>query len=648
MNIKLHIRNILLASFLLVSALAVAQKRGSKADVLFFEYKYNEAIREYLQEMRKAPLTNDQTINLAEAYFKTGNIDRAAETYSQVYKKEGKIRDSYFNTLMQVLVRTVGRDSAMTFFYEQSQASDPFLNENAGFNYDLIRTNDTMGLRFDIFNVNVNSPQSDFAPAFYMDQVLFTTGRPQAPIKGANPSGESYLDIFVANSNNQGNLISASPFQGVPEFKYHQGTPFHSEALKSVFYVRSNEQAGELVFDQNGKNSLAMGSTDPGGNFRFLLKDLSTSFYYPFYEAQSGKLYFAANFEDGFGGTDLYYVYTNNGLIMSSPINLGPRINTPGNEIAPYIFEGSLYFASDVFYGLGGMDTYKSDILEENTYSIPVNLGRGLNSEKDDFGFIIKNYRENSLIGYLGSNRPGGKGSDDLYGFIIEDKPGIKTFTLSGSVVNLQTNERIPDAEIRLLDKEGKIIKQGQTDDKGMFRIEIPWQEAITVEATKDRYSTFSDTFAGDDMDEIQNDSFNMGIVSIDDLVEKAEDQRVLKLNKFYFDKGRSAITPEIAAELDKVVDAVSRFPQLQLRIESHTDSRGGAATNFRISQSRADAIKNYLENNGVSPSNILYSIGYGEDKLLNDCTDGVFCLDTFHKKNERQLIVVLNYDLLF
>jgi outer membrane protein OmpA-like peptidoglycan-associated protein len=86
----------------------------------------------------------------------------------------------------------------------------------------------------------------------------------------------------------------------------------------------------------------------------------------------------------------------------------------------------------------------------------------------------------------------------------------------------------------------------------------------------------------------------------------------------------------------------------MQLRIESHTDSRGGSATNFRLSQSRADAIKNYLETHGVSTSNILYSIGYGEDKLLNDCTNGVFCLDTFHKKNERQLIVVLNYDLLF
>ena len=103
-----------------------------------------------------------------------------------------------------------------------------------------------------------------------------------------------------------------------------------------------------------------------------------------------------------------------------------------------------------------------------------------------------------------------------------------------------------------------------------------------------------------------------------------------------------------IAKELDKVVDIITRFPQIQLRIESHTDSRGGGATNFRLSQGRADAMKDYLESHGVSSSNILYSVGYGEDKLINDCTNGVFCLDTFHKQNERQLLVILNYDLLF
>ncbi|MEN8790044.1 MAG: OmpA family protein, partial [Flavobacteriaceae bacterium] len=99
--------------------------------------------------------------------------------------------------------------------------------------------------------------------------------------------------------------------------------------------------------------------------------------------------------------------------------------------------------------------------------------------------------------------------------------------------------------------------------------------------------------------------------------------------------------------ELDKVVAIVSQFPQLQLRIESHTDSRGGSSTNFRVSQARADAIQKYLQDNGVPSSNILYAVGYGEDKIINQCKNGVYCLDFLHRQNERQLIVILNYNLL-
>ncbi len=598
--------------------------------------------------MANRPLTDQQTLNLADSYLKEGIYEKAVTSYMQVFEENQELPPLYLNRLLQAVMLNDGRMAARNKMDEYRQLLSSGLLENADFNYEVLQNEDGETSDFSIFNVSGNSPQTDFAPTFYKDQLLFTSSRSQPGKKEYAPTGESYLDIFLASIFDGGEISSPRPYEKIENSQYHQGTPYYSDTLDVLFYVRTNEQAGELVFDENGKNTLALGSSDRSGNFRFLLKDLSTSFYYPFYDADSGKLYFAANFEDGYGGTDLYFVYTNNGLIMSSPVNLGPRINTPGNEIAPYIFEGSLYFASDVFYGLGGMDTYKSEILEENVYSIPVNLGKGLNSEKDDFGFIIRNYGENSLIGYFASNRPGGKGKDDLYGFIIKDKPGIKTFTLNGSVVNLSTKERIPNAEIRLLNKEGEVIKEGITDDKGSFRIEVPWQETITVEATKDRHSVFSDTYTGEALEGVQNAPFNMGIVSIDDLVEETEDQTVLKLNKFYFEKGKSTVTPEIAAELDKVVDAVSRFPQMQLRIESHTDSRGGSATNFRISQSRADAIKDYLESNGVSTSNILYSIGYGEDKLLNDCTDGVFCLDTFHKKNERQLIVVLNYDLLF
>ncbi|NNL01919.1 MAG: OmpA family protein, partial [Eudoraea sp.] len=193
------------------------------------------------------------------------------------------------------------------------------------------------------------------------------------------------------------------------------------------------------------------------------------------------------------------------------------------------------------------------------------------------------------------------------------------------------------------------LIKEIYTKEDGSYRLEIPWRESLMVEVSKERYSSTIQAFDEDAIQDLEdNNLVDLELLFLDDLVEEKEDQTVIKMKKFFFQKGRYAITPEVAAELDKAVVAVKNFPQLQLRIESHTDSRGGSATNFRLSQRRADAIKNYLEQQGVSPSNILYSIGYGEDKIINNCKSGVFCLEQLHNQNERQLIVVLNYDLLF
>ncbi|MBT8182526.1 MAG: OmpA family protein, partial [Eudoraea sp.] len=361
------------------------------------------------------------------------------------------------------------------------------------------------------------------------------------------------------------------------------------------------------------------------------------------------RLYFAANFPDGYGGTDLYYVDTNEGKIMSTPINLGSRINTPGNEVSPFIFENSLYFASDIFYGLGGMDIYKSEMQNDESFSIPVNLGMGLNSEDDDFGFIIKNNKTEGLIGYFSSNRKEGKGKDDIYGFTVDEKPGLKTLVLRGQVNNSSSKEGVSKAAVRVYDTDLNLIKEVYTNEEGTYRMEIPWRETLMLEASKERYSETIRSFDETAIQNLEdNNIVDLELLFLDDLVEEKEDQTVIKMKKFFFQKGRYAITPEVAAELDKAVVAVKNFPQLQLRIESHTDSRGGSATNFRLSQRRADAIKNYLEQQGVSPSNILYSIGYGEDKIINNCKSGVFCLEQLHNQNERQLIVVLNYDLLF
>ena len=626
-----------------------AQEMTSNGDKYFYSYAYKEAIAEYQKDMANGEvITNHQFLNLADSYFRTGDYKKASKIYLDINKKADSIMsDNRFNMMLQSLSKTSEPERVKAFMNSKRDELPKELLENAEFNFELLETNtdDTAGL--EIFNSNGNSAQADNAPSFYKDKLLFSTSRPQKSKKVYGPTGDSYLDIYVARIAESGRVLNPNTFTDIPDSKYHKSTPQYSEEMGRLFYILSNAEGDELSFDENGKNALAIGMVYDGGFFRFLLRDLSTSFYYPYFDYDSGKLYFAANFDAGYGGTDIYYVYTNNGQIMSEPINLGPRINSSGNEISPFIYDGSLYFSSDIFYGLGGMDVYKSNLQPDETFSIPVNIGRGINSESDDFGLIIRKDEKKGLLGYFASNRPGGQGKDDIYGFIMNQTPGLKTFSIKGKVVNLSSNQGIQDAQVRLVGKDGAVIKELFTTSDGDFRVEIPWQDESTIQSTKAGHSIFTATYAEPALQEVQKNSFNMGIVALEDLVAEAEGKTVVDIEKFFFARNRSDLTPAITGELDKVIDAISRFPQLQLRIETHTDSRGGGSANQKISQKRADVIKSYLLKNGASSSNILEAVGYGEEKIMNNCTNGVYCLDFLHEQNMRTLFVIANYDEL-
>ena len=630
----------------IILATSFAQEKKSKADILFYGYDYKNAIVEYQKEMVNAPLGNGQLLNLADSYYKLGNFQNASKIYLDVHKRDTTMSNNRFNKMLQSLAKTSNTDRVKAFLSARQASFSNELLENVEFNYELLNSSIDSASNFQVFNLDANSPQTDFAPAFYKDRLLFSSGRVQKLKSTYEPTGESFLDIYVAKINTDGNIFGASPFTEIPDSKFHEATPFFSEETGKLFYTLSNTQEGELRYDDNGKNSLAIGMSDTKGELRFLLKDLSTSFYYPFYDIKSSKLYFAANFEDGFGGTDIYYVYTNNGQIMSEPTNLGPGVNSPGNEIAPYIFDNSLYFSSDVFYGIGGMDMYKANMHSDGSFGIPINLGKDVNTTFDDFGLILKDIGPEGLLGYFSSNRTGGKGNDDIYGFKAKEDLGLKTFSLKGRVVNLKSKESILKAQLRLLDEEGGVIKELYTNENGDFRLEIPWRKEVTVQATKDRYSIFSVTYNESEYDSVQKGAFNIGLSSIEDVLTEKEGKQVVKIQKFYFNKGKADITPKIKIELDKVVDAVQRFPQLKLSIESHTNSKGSNKNNSQLSQSRADAIKMYLTKNGLTSSNI-NAVGFGEDKLINNCADGVYCLEFLHNQNERTHIVIANFDEL-
>ncbi|WP_097046452.1 OmpA family protein [Flagellimonas pacifica] len=626
-----------------------AQGKRSKGDDFFFQYEYQKAINAYKAELTEGTLTEQQFLNLADAYFKTSSFEKASKAYVELYKKDNSLLGNYhLNMMLQSLSKASDKEKMNAFLTTMSSSFPKEFMENIEFNTQLLESSTASNdLDFQIFNLTGNSPQSDFSPSFYKEQLLFSSGRSLDKKNRYSPAGEGYLNIYGANVQNDGQISVVAPFLEIPSSNYHKATPYYSEALKGIFYVLSNTENGELSFDENGKNALAIGMQRKDGQFQLLLKDLSTSFYYPFYDEKNGKLYFSANFEDGYGGTDIYYVHTNNGQIMSAPINLGPRINSAGNEIASFIFENSFYFSSDVFYGLGGMDVYKSN-MEDDTFSIPVNLGKGINSSEDDFGLIMRNEGD-GLLGYFSSNRPGGKGKDDIYGFKVDKKPGLKTFTIKGKVVkSYRKSDFIDKAAVRLLDANGTLLAETYSDDKGNYRLEIPWQKELVLESTKEKCSKYLKRFTEDELEGIESLDHDVKVSLYDDLVEEKEGQKVVKLKKFFFGRSKTSLTPEIKAELDKVVAFVKGFPSAQLRIETYTDSRGGSSTNFKLTQSRSDVIKRYLIQSGVPASNILYSIGYGEDKILNNCTNGVFCLEMLHQQNQRSLIVVLNDNVLF
>ncbi|NAS13815.1 OmpA family protein [Poritiphilus flavus] len=644
----MSIRKILVIIVLLIAGALQGQKKQSKADILFFEYAYNDAIAAYEKEMTEAPLTNQQRLNLADSYLKMGRYKNASETYLEVYRKDSTMSTHHFNKMLQSMAKTSGPERTKAFLATKQNALADELLENAAFNATLLGSTKLEEEDYNIFSINANSPQSDFAPTFYGDKVLFSSGRPQDDKKTYAPTGEGYLDIFVGKVGLGGQILNPNPFDRIPKSKFHEATPYYSEELNGIFYIRSNANKGKLSFDENGKNALSIGLLTGSGTFQYLLRDLSTSFYYPFFDAESGRLYFAANFEDSLGGTDLYYVNTNNGLIMSAPISLGPRINTPGNEIAPYIFEGSLYFSSDIFYGLGGMDIYKSEIGEDDFFSIPVNLGDRINSKQDDFGFIIKENVAEGYIGYFASNRPGGMGNDDIYGILSNSKPGLKTLVFRGELTKANSSIGVSKALIRVYDPEDELVQEVYSREDGSYRMEIPWQAGARISISKPGYSSFGKTYDKAAVTALeQSKPLDLELTALEDVIRVRDEKTVVKMNKFFFAKGAYEVTADIGAELDKIVEAAKDFPQLRLRIEAHTDSRGGRTTNLRLSQRRADAIKNYLLSKDVPSVVISEAVGYGENQITNNCRDGVYCIEVLHKQNERYLAVVLNEDEL-
>ena len=351
-------------------------------------------------------------------------------------------------------------------------------------------------------------------------------------------------------------------------------------------------------------------------------------------------LYFISDRPGGFGSSDIWKIsITKDGF--GKPVNLGADINTDGRENFIFITSNNeLYFSSDGRPGLGGLDIYATKILKDGNFSSVQNVGTPINTQYDDFGYIVN---QQTKKGYFSSNRKGGVGDDDIYGFQETKSLNFNCIQDLGLiVVDSKTLNVIPNAKIDLYDmgyelkastnrmKDGNYIFDMDFDCNEVYRVRIEYPDYEIKEEV-----VLLESDPGKTIKKILLDKKKIVIKKNDDLF------KVLSLDPIYFDFDKDAIRSDAAIELAKIVAVMNENPNMIIDIRAFTDSRGNDEYNLNLSQRRAKSTAEWIVSQGIASDRVSYK-GFGETLLLNHCANGVSCTDAEHELNRRSEFIVI------
>lgn len=343
-------------------------------------------------------------------------------------------------------------------------------------------------------------------------------------------------------------------------------------------------------------------------------------------------LYFASDRDGGYGKIDIWV--THYSLVEHrwlAPVNLGPDINTSGNDESPFIHydNQTLYFSSDGLPGVGGMDIFVTHKDESGKFGKPVNVGYPINTEQDEQGLIVDRYGK---FGYLSSERPGGYGGLDIYKFALPStmKPTPMSY-VEGVVYDATTMEKL-QAMIELTDLEtGKVVTNVESQKgTGSFFLMLKSNRNYMLTVDQTNYLFYSANFSLKEHPSL--DPYKLEVP----LKKPAIDVPVV-LNNVFFDVDKYELKPESRYELDKLVHLMKKFPFMKIEISGHTDNTGDKAKNKTLSQNRAKAVKDYLVNAGIEATR-MNAVGYGDTQPVagNDTEEG-------RAKNRRTMFKVLS-----
>lgn len=523
--------------------------------------------------------------------------------------------------------------------------------------------------KYTIKTLEVNSKNSDFGTAFYgEDKLVYAT--PKKGITLVNDvwedNGQRYLDLYVADITPEGDLINHELLKGEINSRYHEADVIFTKDLKTVYFTRNNFYNKKLARDAKQMANLAMfkASVNEKGEWVNIIpmpfNDVSYSVGHPALSKDEKTLYFISDMPGSFGQTDIYQVSINQSG-FGNPVNLGPKINSEAKEFSPFVDGEVLYFSSDRDGGMGGLDVYATKLTKYPPK--PVLLNKPINSEKDDFVFIIN---ETSRKGYISSNRGGGVGDDDIYSFIELEPVQFKCMQLiTGEVRDKETAEIVPGATVAVKDEEGNVLNSVEVNEEGVFELEVLCETAYKLEGSKEGYTTQSKSLTttaeadkitkllillgtGDILEQIETpvaveEDKPEGLPEElpEEIVKVRPSTYIVNIEPIYFELNSSYLNKDAKRELDKVVELMNKYPEMIIESGSHTDARGIEGYNIWLSTRRASSTVNYIIDKGIDASRITGK-GYGESQLINECADGVDCTEAQHAMNRRTEFVII------
>ena len=617
-----------------------------KADENYNKYAYIDAIATYEKVAEKGYKDEKMFQRLGNAYYFNGELTKAVKWYDALFEMNSQQEPEYYYRYSQALKASGNyskADQVLETFNQLVKNDKRGILFESNKNYlEQIKSNSG---RFEIADAGINSKYSDYGSAFLDNKVVFASARDTGGVsrKTFKWTNKSFTNLYAAELKADGTVGEPERFEKKINSKFNESTPVFTKDGKTMYFTRNNFLKGKRGKDDKKITLLKLYRAHLiNGKWENITElPFNSDLYsvaHPALSLDEKQLYFASDMPGTIGQSDLFSTAINSDGTFGAPQNLGAGINTEGRETFPFVSgDNELYFSSDGRQGLGGLDVFVAKINSDTGIGEIQNIGAPVNTTQDDFAFIINSENRS---GFFSSNREGGVGYDDIYRF-TETKKLVCNQTLAGTVVDLESDNVLENAHVKLLDEKFQEVAQITTGKDGSYSFEVKCNEKYYLHAEKEDFETKEVSVIMDATDGIKNLKLPLE-KRIKPIEVGTNLAKTLDIPIIYFDLDKSFITKAAKFQLEKIVAVMNQYPSMKIDVRSHTDSRQTAKYNIALSERRAKSTIDWLIKNGIA-KNRLTGKGYGETQLVNRCSDNTDCSEEEHQLNRRSEFIVLN-----